>query len=151
MVGLRSRIEGTRTRALVSSPGPTRLTGNRMGTEALFANDGTTVMGSGRARTIYLGEQDTAPVLKMTLLGPDGAPVDLTGATVTFAIRREDVSLAPVTAACTILTPATDGKIEFDWTGYSSGRYDARVKATLANGKQMSFPNDCSLKIVVTW
>jgi hypothetical protein len=104
----------------------------------------------------FLGENDTAPILEMVCLGPatdaepDGPIVDLTGAYAEFQMRPEDEITAIVTARATILSPGTAGRVQFNWAGYPAGRYEGRLKVTLADGSRISFPNDRQLKILVT-
>jgi hypothetical protein len=98
----------------------------------------------------YLGAGDTAPVLEMICKDPAGVPVDLTGATVSFQLRPENEETARVELPADVVVPGTNGRIRFNWTGYTPGRYEGRVKALLASGKRMSFPNFRQLKIEVT-
>lgn len=101
----------------------------------------------------FLGQSDTSPSLVMTLLEPGGAPVDLTGATVTFQIRRTTAPRTLAEGPATILAPATDGRIRYDWGTADAavpGTYEGRAKVVLASGKQLSFPNYRTLRIDVT-
>jgi hypothetical protein len=40
--------------------------------------------------------------------------------------------------------------VQFTWAGYAPGRYEGRLKVTLASGARISFPNDRQLKIEVS-
>lgn len=102
---------------------------------------------------ITIGEGDTAPKISAVLKDAVGNPVDLTGATVTIQIQDDDDTAARITDSVTILSPATDGAVEYDWSPPSPlvpGRYRVRFKATLAGGKRMSFPNDRTYRLDVT-
>ncbi len=103
----------------------------------------------------YLGEGDTAPVLRMQLLvpvssddplyasSPNGVPADLTGATIEVVMRLADDATAPlVTKTATVDGDPLDGWILFEWDGYLGKVYNCRVKVLQNNGKRLSFLND---------
>lgn len=103
----------------------------------------------------YLGEGDTAPVLRIQLLVPvakddpdyslypDGKPVDLTGATVVLLMREaDDPGAAQTSTPASIYGDPLDGWVEFAWQGYAGKPYSCRFKLTQNNGKKLSFLND---------
>jgi len=109
-----------------------------------------------------LGEGDTAPRLKETLLVPvdpddpdadqfpNGRPADLTGATVIFLLRPEDQSVPSIPVPVSIVGDPTLGNVQVLWPGSTPGRYTGRFKAVTGAGDKISFRNDRLLTIEVT-
>jgi hypothetical protein len=60
----------------------------------------------------YVKQSDTGPSITTTLLDPDGVPVDLTGAAVTFRMVNAD---ATVTGAAAVNSPPTEGQVTYTW------------------------------------
>jgi hypothetical protein len=84
---------------------------------------------------------DTGPALLVQLQDEAGAPVDLTGADVTFHLR-ESLADAPLSPAgvLTVVSPA-QGLIRYDWGGTdlsTPGKYKARFRRTLGAQKATS-------------
>jgi len=100
---------------------------------------------------IRLAAGDTAPMTEDQLIGPetdekpDGAPIDLTGATVVLRFQNRDGLSAAVSRAATVVSPATSGLVRLDWlaTGgaVAPGEYDARWIITFGDGHVMSIPD----------
>ncbi len=111
---------------------------------------------------MFLGEGDTAPVLKYQLLVPtdpdavdadlypNGRPADLTGATVVFKMRPTDQSSPAISIPVTIDAPPTAGNVRVPWTGYTPGSYLGRFKGVMGDGSKISFRNDRLLTVEVT-
>lgn len=102
---------------------------------------------------IFLGVDDDAPVIERQLLGPDGLPVDHTGATTIILISPELTPGDPFEGDCSFVGDPAEALCRFPWTDFDSaepGRYLARFKSTLGSGKKMSFPNDRLLIIQIT-
>jgi hypothetical protein len=99
----------------------------------------------------YVKRNDTQPVLERTLLDVDDAPVNLTGATVKFIMRKPGASTAKVSAAATVVTPLA-GEVSYQWTGTdtdTAGTYNGEFEVTFSGGAKQTFPNDGHLKIEV--
>lgn len=101
---------------------------------------------------IILGPGDGAPTTDRQLLGPqdedgnEGGPVNLTGATVVLKYQRRDRTQAAVSVSAAIVGDPTLGNVSVDWGPVTPKptpglEYDARFVATLAGGRQMTFPN----------
>ena len=59
----------------------------------------------------YVKQGSTSPSITSTLLDPDGDPVDLTGASVTFRMVGPDT----ITGAADIDADPTTGRVSYDW------------------------------------
>jgi hypothetical protein len=55
------------------------------------------------------------PSITENLVYEDGTPVDLTGATVAFKMRAVGSSTLKVNAAATVVGPAVNGNVRYDW------------------------------------
>ena len=98
-------------------------------------------------------EGDLAPSLTAALRDHDDQPVNLTGATVTFRMRRRNATANVVDAAATVVTAAS-GTVRYDWVAGDTdvaGLYDGEFVAELPSGRE-TFPNDrfISIKIHAT-
>lgn len=95
-------------------------------------------------------QNDRLPKLRRQLIGPDGAPLDLTGATV--VINMSGIQGMKVTnGVCTVLAPQTNGWVEYPWAAGDtdlSGDFEAKFRATFS-GLPMSCPNYGRLHILI--
>lgn len=99
---------------------------------------------------IAIKKGDRLPSVYYQLVGPTGV-MDLTGYTVAFAFELVGVTGSPLGGACTIEDAAT-GLVRYDWgVGDTAtvGTYYAEFVATSPDSKEMSFPNNKYLKLVV--
>ena len=99
----------------------------------------------------YIKENDTSPVLEVTLQDSDGDAVDVTGATVRFHMRAIGSTTAKVNAAATIVTAAS-GVVRYTWqTGDTDtiGEFEGEFQVTFGGGAVQSFPNDGWLRISI--
>ena len=87
---------------------------------------------------------DTAPAVRAVLLDADGAPVNLTGATVRFIIATKTTPrTAAVDAEATVDTEP--GTVIYEWVAGDTaepGDYDAEFEVTYADGRYQTFPTD---------
>lgn len=68
----------------------------------------------------------------------NNAAVDLTGATVTFYFKHQLAKAAKVSAGATVITDATNGKVEYRWGANDldvPGLYDASFRITHTDTK----------------
>lgn len=92
---------------------------------------------------------DRLPVIQATLKDSSGTAVDLTGATVRFHMARPDKTVV-VDAAAVVLSPATDGRVEYQWGASDTGApgdYLAEWEVTFQSGREQTFPNDGYLTV----
>jgi hypothetical protein len=85
--------------------------------------------------------------LLLTLLGSDGAPIDLTLATAAVFSLREPLSgaLAVDGGALAILAPPTAGKVRYDWAAGdvdTAGLYLGEVELSWPGDLNQRVPND---------
>ena len=85
---------------------------------------------------------DTRQIIK-AVLGNDGVPVNLTGATVRFLMSRYQTGALVINRAAHI-EDATGGKIWFVWLAgdtNTAGLYQAEFEVTFPDGKVETYPN----------
>lgn len=91
----------------------------------------------------YLKQGDTGRALLCILEDTRGLAQDLTGATVRFSMRLRGSATPKVSAqACTVVD-ALAGTVRYDWQAADldiPGVYQAEFVATLASGKDITFP-----------
>lgn len=91
----------------------------------------------------YLKAADTKPDLTATLLDAAGVAVNLTGATVEFAMKKNGGSSTKVSAAATLVTPSA-GTVKYVWQSADTdtpGDYNAEFEVTFGDGTVLTFPN----------
>lgn len=94
------------------------------------------------------------PSLDATLTKGDGTAQDLTGATVTFSMKRKRTGAVKVNAgACTIVNaPGTDGKVKYAWQSAdidTPGVYYGSFKVTGLAGGPAVFPTSGYIWVTV--
>jgi len=100
----------------------------------------------------FLTVGDRLPVVRETLIDPDGTPRDLTGCTVQFRIRRASRSISATGGSAVIVGDPGNGTVEYDWTGADTlvdGRYLAEWIVTAIDGRQTTYPNDRPITIQI--
>lgn len=93
---------------------------------------------------------DTLPALNASLEDSSGNPVDLTGATILFRMRKVGAAALTVEAAAVIVS-ATGGTVRYNWqTGDTAtpGSYEAEFRCTLPSGIE-TVPNANNIGIEV--
>lgn len=94
---------------------------------------------------------NTLPSLEATLLNPNGQPVDLTGATITFSMRSRDNEAVVITGNALILDAAT-GKVVYQWAPTNTqlaGAFIGEFDVVYSGGAKESFPNSDYIQINV--
>lgn len=95
---------------------------------------------------------DTSPALTITCTYSDGTVQDLTGATITFAMRYPNGLLKVADAAGIGVGTLTNGVAQYVWaTGDTDtpGIFQGEFHVTLASGKKVSFPDGDYLEIAI--
>lgn len=104
--------------------------------------------------TFEMVKGDLKPSVLATLKYSDGTIVNLTGCTAKFHMKKG--TTVKVNAAATILTPATNGQVRYDWTGTDTTVtldadgyvvYEAEFEITFADGNVMTFPTKAEFEI----
>lgn len=101
----------------------------------------------------HLKAGDLLPSITAALRDASNNPVNLTGATVTFRMRRRNATTNVVEAAASVVS-AVNGTVRYDWQAGETddhGLYEAEFVADLPSGRE-TFPNDrfISVKIHTT-
>lgn len=87
-----------------------------------------------------LKEGAEAPSMSVQLIGADGSPQPLSGATVDFVVTIGETTIT----VPAIVTNPTTGEVRVDWPagGFSpAGNYEAEFCVTLSDGKPDVFPS----------
>lgn len=95
---------------------------------------------------------DTGPPLVDQLLGADGTPQDLTGASVRLNLRSPIGALLVTHGVCSIVAPLTGSVLYVLQAGdlAVAGSCSREYEATLSDGTVISFPNDTYGTLLVT-
>jgi hypothetical protein len=91
----------------------------------------------------HLKAGDLLPALTAALKDGNGSPIDLTGATVTFRMRKRGATALTVDAAASVVSAAA-GTVRYDWLSGDTdthGLYDAEFRCELTGGRE-TVPND---------
>ncbi len=105
---------------------------------------------------IKMRQGDTAPLPVITLLLADGTPLNMTGKTAAFNVRKGSTLL--IDHVEMVVDDAAAGEVHFDgWDTLSSevfnamkGDYQCEVEVTLENGQTITFPNSSYITLRVT-
>jgi hypothetical protein len=105
-----------------------------------------------------IGQGDTASILTDTLEDQDGNPVDISGATVAFKMRKLDATTPTVNAAASNKqngdgTDGSKGKVSYTWGNVDTavpGSYVGQWVVTYSSGKVQTFPNWTYISILIT-
>lgn len=93
---------------------------------------------------------DTSPALRYTL----SPTVDLTGAVVVFNMRERATGAVKIARApATIVAPASDGIVQYDWTAAdtdASGVWQGEFEVAHADGSIETYPNDGYIIVKIT-
>jgi len=88
----------------------------------------------------YLKENDTRPIMYVTLKDPSGSSVDLTGASADIHVTQPDKTIS-IDAAATIAN-ATGGVVYYTFDGtLTAGNYLFEIEVTYPSGLVETFPN----------
>lgn len=91
----------------------------------------------------HLKAGDLLPAITAALKDGDGNAIDLTGATVTFRMRKRGATALTIDAAASVVSAAA-GAVRYDWLAGDTdthGVYDAEFRCELVDGRQ-TVPND---------
>lgn len=101
--------------------------------------------------SVNLKKGDRLPVLRATLLGTDGAPLDLTTAnSVTFKMRKRGSDVVKVSAPATV-TDAAAGKVQYAWGANdtdTAGQFDGEFIVSIG-GLPMTVPSSGFAQITI--
>ena len=96
--------------------------------------------------TYYAKQDDISSFTPKTVLRDGyGNPVDLTGATVRFIMRKYGASTPTVATAGEVVPPATNGEVRYEWVAGDldiPGLYLAEWEVTYAADEIETFPAD---------
>lgn len=99
----------------------------------------------------YIKQGDTLPRLGATLKKVSGAPINLTGATVTFKMRSSAGGSTKVSAVATVLS-AAGGTVEYAWQEADTdteGQFDAEWIVDWGAGLRQRVPNSGFFTVAV--
>lgn len=100
----------------------------------------------------YLKKGDLVPRIRAYLQDANGAAIDLSGASVLFAMQLPGATTRKVSAAATIITP-TAGVVEYAWQGTdtdTAGFYVCEWEVTLPGGAVMTVPNLAFTSVLIS-
>jgi hypothetical protein len=100
---------------------------------------------------IFVKQGDSLPAVVARLVDGAENPVDLSGGSVAFSMRRAGVTVVSL-ASASLLDPK-GGLVSYPWGSGNTdgpGRYEAEFKATLSGGGVRTFPSDGYMDVLVT-
>jgi len=100
----------------------------------------------------YIKQNDTAPIILVTLKDGNDAAVDLTGATAIFKMRPVGQTTVKTDSAA-IIHNADAGQVRYEWVAADTntiGSYEAEFQVTFVDGKIETFPNADFIRITIT-
>lgn len=107
---------------------------------------------------ILMKAGDTAPMVRVTLLDEQGAPVDLLGASVRFVMatasepRTVAVDQEATNAQNTDGSDGSKGRVEYAWgegDTETPGAYVAEFEVTYASGEVQTFPTEDYVDVTI--
>lgn len=102
--------------------------------------------------TFTVGQHDHGVPMKSSLVDGDGAPVNLSGASVHLAVSA-GVGYPRIVDAQAVVEDAANGAVSYTWTSTDTqtpGNYIASWEVTFADGSLESFPNDSYITVNIT-
>ena len=102
--------------------------------------------------TFYIKQNDTLQRITRDLRDAFGAPVNLTGATVTFSMRVKPAGAVKVSAATANIVNAGLGRVRYNWVAANtdtSDEYEGEFQVTFSDGTIQTFPNDGYIPVIV--
>lgn len=100
---------------------------------------------------VKAGDYGPTVLVSGTVYGANGAPLNLTGGSVKFIIRRADRTRAPVSRTGSV-TSASTGQVAYAFVAADTaepGDFRCEWQCTLADGSVVTCPNDGSLVLHV--
>ncbi len=100
----------------------------------------------------YIKQNDTAPIILVSLKDGNDAVVSLTGASAIFKMRPVGQSTVKTNAAA-IIHNADSGQVRYEWVAADTdtiGSYEAEFQVTFSDGKIETFPNSDFIRITIT-
>lgn len=98
----------------------------------------------------FINQYDRLPVIRKNFSDSTGY-INLTNSIVNFIYRNRWVQGAPITGSGSIIS-AVSGLVEYAWTTgdvTNPGAYFGQFRATLPDGKEISYPNDAYLSFEI--
>jgi len=99
----------------------------------------------------YIKQNDSSPTIRATLKGADGASLNLSGATVSFFMKRDSGDTV-IQGAADLFDPS-QGIVQYEWVSGDTaiaGSYGAEFEITYADGKVETFPNSGKIQVNIT-
>ena len=100
----------------------------------------------------YIKQNDTAPIIIVTLKDGNDVAVDLTAASAVFKMRPVGQTTVKTSAAA-IIHNADGGQVRYEWVAADTntiGSYEAEFQVTFVDGKIETFPNSDFIRITIT-
>lgn len=101
--------------------------------------------------TIQLKKNDRLPLARAELTDANGAALDLTGATVTFKMRRWGTETLKIASASATVIDAPGGVVQYSWAAGDTdtpGTYDGEFVVTYG-GLPMTVPGGNTVLVVI--
>lgn len=102
--------------------------------------------------TVYIKQNDTSPAITAELRDADGQPVDLSGASVRFHMRKSGQNDVVVDQSASVVDSA-DALVRYAWADAdtaTAGVYQAEFEVTYADQSIETFPNAGFILIEIT-
>jgi hypothetical protein len=100
--------------------------------------------------TLRLVQGDTKPSVSAILRHSDSTtPINLTGCTVNFQMRRQDDKVYTVNSACVVTNPVA-GTVRYDWGVndlMSPGDYLIQFEVTFSDGKKQTTASPITVNV----
>ena len=92
----------------------------------------------------YIGQNDTGSPITRDLKDAFGAPVNVTGASVTFSMRVKPAGTVKVDGAAATIVSAGIGRVRYTFSASDTNtadEYESEFECTFSNGTIQTFPN----------